>query len=165
MRIIITLVVVLVLSNTAIAQTAAPDSSATTCWASVNDSTYASWRPVRGKGFNYCMPPSWKAVGKGDKTSDATKWHGSSAEIGWDTGAPQLRPTSDFSPSSLRDQKDFYEQIAGRGMKARLYVFRRWYFTQVTWSQTPIYFQGTAQDSKSANEELKIYRTVRFDEN
>jgi hypothetical protein len=156
------LIIALFLSRPATAQTTPQDT--TTCWASTNDSTFATWRPVRGTGFVYCVPPKWKAVGKGNKTIDARDWHGGTGSVGWDTGAPQLPPSTAFSPYELRDQKDFYETIAGRGMKARLFVFRQAYFTQVTWSQTPIYFQGIAEDSKTANEQLKLYRTVRFND-
>lgn len=48
----------------------------------------SSWRQVRGAGFTFCVPGSWRPASPGDSATDAKAWGGTVASVAWNEGRP-----------------------------------------------------------------------------
>jgi hypothetical protein len=68
----------------------------TPCAASGVSTVDSTWRQVRGSGFTFCVPGSWRARGHGRGDADAKDWTGEEGTITWGMGSP---------PSAMPDQE------------------------------------------------------------
>lgn len=132
------------------------------------------WREVRGNGFTFCVPASWRATGRSrDGGPDASTWRGGGGSITWGTGAqgPRRVFVSEVTVRAGQPLPDppgrvsrFTEVIGGRRAQLWNNEFDGKHFTGATWTQPALYLEGEASDAGAARLQLEIYRTVRFAE-
>jgi 2-polyprenyl-6-methoxyphenol hydroxylase-like FAD-dependent oxidoreductase len=142
------------------------------CRATVQGVDVTAWREIAAEGFRFCVPPAWRGSGQ-------TLRHGG-ASLTWGLGEhPQRQavatavvtvPASELGtvtngavPNS--DVRRFTEDIGGRQADVWRNRFGNKYYTGAPWSSPRVWLIGDAEDAPSANLQVTIFRTVRFDTN
>lgn len=153
------------------------------CNVPVADDGGQQWLFVRGKGFTFCVPPTWKPVGKPGKDADQTTWRSGTSSIKWTLGrvpsgrnlanASAVVSASDLArarsggyssePLPAVERQSVTEMIGDQEVNVwnnrRTGTERQ---TGAEWTKPAFYFQGEAGDMIAAELELNIYRTVRL---
>jgi hypothetical protein len=121
------------------------------------------WKLVQAQGFTFCVPPGWRRSG-------ARGWQSEGTGIEWRVGSPPESPVLGprlFSPGirgAVDPPRHFVEIIGGEGGELWDVRAQDANYTFAYWSAKRVYFQGKANGPHSADVELMIYRTVRFDD-
>jgi hypothetical protein len=134
-----------------------------------------SWRLVRGDGFTFCVPDTWKAVGKGGKESDARQWSYRSTWIKWGVGAPGQQLVSvkgtvtmtgsvpRFEPTTqIGEDRITHEVIGGNPAQLSIQQIDYDWLSSASWNSPPLWFQGHASSARDGDLTLAIYRSVQF---
>ena len=151
---------------------AAAVAQAAPCSVELPESATEPWRVVRGRGFTFCVPASWRAVGHPTRQDvDARTWRGGGGSITWGTGEyrPQQIATEtvivragDPLPAPSGSVRRFNEVIDGRSAKMWDNEFRGRHYTGAVWTTPAVYMEGEASAQHSARLQLAVFRTVRF---
>jgi len=59
----------------------------------------SSWRQVRGSGFTFCIPGTWRSSGLGSDSLDPKSWSGREGSVTWGRG----QPTSMYPPGPVAE--------------------------------------------------------------
>ena len=130
------------------------------CTASVPGADVSGWRQVAGRGFTVCLPPEWRADGRG--------WRGESGRVEWaEIIEGQRRPyvaSGSGMPSApvIADRREFEETIGGEPARLWQSRFDEGYRVGVAWPRIRRAFTGEARDAGTVALIFTIYRTVRF---
>lgn len=150
------------------------------------------WRLVNGAGFSYCVPAGWRPAHDEDPASAVVWQHGVDTlgwDLGplpsrYDTSLPpslvgQIVTMAELSPSERAEvqratptQRDISaicslapasrELIDGQPARLMTRGCRTALYTVANWPNLELSFVGSASGVPAADEELQIYRTVRF---
>lgn len=120
------------------------------------------WKLVQATGFTFCIPPGWRPSG-------ARGWQEGGTGIEWAVGShpqsPALGPRW-FSAGITgwsTAPRHLVEVIGGEGAELWDVRLQDADYTFAQWAEKRVYFQGKANGPRTADIELMIYRTVRFD--
>ena len=138
------------------------------CHATVRDMDVSTWRAVSAETFTFCVPPDWRGSGR--------SWRRGSGEISWGTGTHPReqvatviatvpasdRATLSSGPLPDSDVRPFSEEIGGRRAEMWRNRIGQDYHTGADWEAMRIWMVGKARDATTADLQLAIFRTVRF---
>jgi len=147
----------------------------------------SAWRQVRGSGFTFCVPTSWKPGGHAHDSVDAPQWKGDKTSVAWGVGRPPSGIGRD-SRAEISGKIAYGSQGFGTLEPSPSVVIRKcspatntpvtvdggvvlvtqvqcdgvnW--TTTGWSTAPaIYVQGEAHSAERADLLVRIMRTIRF---
>ena len=131
------------------------------CAVPVPSADSLEWKLVQGSGFTFCVPPRWRPSG-------ARGWQREGAGIEWALGGwPQSTTLSPRMFSAGIKGADpfprhFVELIGGESAELWDTRIQDADYTEAHWQEKRLYFKGKASGLQSADIELMIYRTVRF---
>lgn len=140
----------------------APTAAVVPCAVFVPSADSLEWKLVQAKGFTFCVPPGWRPSG-------ARGWQAEGVGIEWAVGSrpqsPALAPRwfSAGIKGSSAPPRQFVEVIGGYGAELWDIRMQDANYTLAQWAEKRVYFRGKANGLRSADLELMIYRTVRFD--
>ena len=130
------------------------------------------WRLVRATGFTFCVPMSWRPMGRGDANRDASRWADGDGWVRWGLGMPveDVRRRRRFAleyglPLPPPCGKGIRRTETNDGRSVDLYanVCQGRHYSGATWTRPVIYFRGESKSEAAALLQLDVYRTVRFD--
>ena len=151
-----------------------PDS--TLCNVPISGHPNESWRLVRGEGFTFCVPMSWRPSGRASSSADAKTWRGHGASITWGRGEPRPgAPGTGTGPRGTavgripaeqlmgfeRSQDRKVEEIGGRAAEVWHTEDRGNHYTGAQWRNPDFFIYGEAKAPAVADLQLTIYRTTR----
>jgi hypothetical protein len=142
--------------------TSAPATAAAVpCPVLVPSADSLEWKLVQASGFTFCVPPGWRLSG-------ARGWHAEGAGIEWRIGSWPQSTTIDprWFPAGIHGPGHFdrhlVELIGGESAELWDIRIQDSDYTAAQWAQKRVFFKGKANGLQSADLELMIYRTVRF---
>lgn len=120
------------------------------------------WKLVQAEGFTFCVPPGWRR-------SSARRWYVEGAGVEWALG--KYPETTTIGVRRFRagitgpdlNPRHFVEIIGGASAELWETHIQDADYTGAEWAEKHVYFQGKANGPRTADVELMIYRTVRFD--
>ncbi|HEX2095331.1 MAG TPA: hypothetical protein VHG28_23245 [Longimicrobiaceae bacterium] len=167
---ICTLAAAVALTGCAAATGGASRTVPTPCPAGVQIPGGAPWRLVRGDGFTFCVPPSWRPAGPVPSPgADAQVWRGGDGTLHWSPGPLRtstrtvtvMRREGDPLPRS--ETRRFSEVIDGSPAELWSNRYGEKRFTGAEWTRPrPVHFTGESESAATAALQLDVYRTVRF---
>jgi hypothetical protein len=147
---------------------------ATPCIAAVSGTDLSSWQTVAGDGFTFCVPANWHGRAHNWRSTAATMEWGlgkargqrvkvievrvvSRSEIvaGAGAGRPPEAPLT-------ADTQRFTDQIDGHSVTVWRNRFNGKYYVGGQWDSPHVWLLGESDDSRSADTQMVILRTVRF---
>lgn len=156
------------------------ETAAEPCNVAVEATRGAPWRLVRGEGFTFCVPATWRARARPTSAGvDARIWWGGQGSVTWGTGTyrPQRRtvtvatavPASaaggtGMPPAPLAgESRRSAETIGGYVADVWSNRFEGTHYTGAVWTMPArVHITGEAKSSVEADLQLAVYRTVRF---
>jgi hypothetical protein len=143
-----------------------------------------AWKLVAGAGFTFCVPSDWQ-------TSDGQSWRGGSGSIAWGTGTPAawplvpqveregvvygtvtvVSPGQMPAPSTVPILPASTEPCTAKRFAERVGGFLTDFYhgdcdgrhsTGAWWLTAHAYVAGVATDAETAELQLQVYRSVRF---
>lgn len=140
------------------------------CGATVQGADVSKWQEVAAGGFRFCVPSNWKLSGQ--------TWRHAGARLTWGVGEPPRREAvatkvvavraSDLGaaqpgmPIPDSDVRRFSEEIGGHLADVWRNRFGRKYYTGAQWSSPRVWLVGDADDPATADQQVTVFRTVRF---
>lgn len=147
------------------------------CTAIVAGADLSGWKEVRGNGFTFCVPASWRPFGRARNGADAPTWRGGSGSVTWGRGEPPRAvvttvvtttvvsgPMRSVPPTPPRSESRTFSEVIG-GSSAELWTreYDGRHANGAQWhSPRGIYLTGESRDPGTAADQLRVYRTVRF---
>ncbi len=133
-----------------------------------------TWQLVTAPGLTFCVPPGWHA-------GEANTWLGGSGSVTWGTGSAPTRSGAvvvrDYvrscrvgggctayqpnpPPACVDDRRS--EAIGGQAATIYDLACNGRHMTGAVWREAGVWFQGDAEDERTAALELMVFRTLRF---
>lgn len=136
------------------------------------------WRLVQGQGFTFCVPPTYGPA-EGMAASNATRWVSRDGSIGWMPRTPQIvsreqvvmippgRRHDDLgemqrATSSACAPRRGPETIDGHAATVTAGACSGRFFSSAEFRTPVLTFSGSANNQSTAEQQLAIYRTIRF---
>lgn len=154
------------MANQASAQAAEP----VPCAVPVASATQEPWQQVSAQGFTFCVPSSWRSVGRNTFRGDGgwVRWGTGEYRGGRrETGTMVVAVPANAIPSELPTPpgrfNHFPETIGGSVAEVWDNEIDGRFYTGAQWERPErIHLAGEATDARVRNIQLEIYRTVRF---
>jgi hypothetical protein len=162
------------------ADAAVAETAAEPCNVAVEAARGAPWRLVRGEGFTFCVPTTWRAGARRTSAGvDAHIWRGGQGSITWGTGTyqPQRRtvtvttvvPASAVGGAGMPPappagaSRRSAETIGGYVADVWSNQFEGTHYTGAVWTvPARVHITGESKSRVDADLQLAVYRTVRF---
>lgn len=147
-----------------------PDQEVRPCTAVVPGTDLTGWKEVQATGFTFCVPASWRPVGRAHNGVDARTWRGGGGELKWGFGTHRAVATATTvvsGPVSAiprpRGQVNRHSEVIG-GKRADLWdnELEGSSYTGAEWGAPAMYVSGESRDRATARLQLQVIRTVRF---
>jgi hypothetical protein len=131
------------------------------------------WREVKGKGFTFCVPATWRVAGSTEMRNPqggSISWGESENRARVPFAVGKITSTGPVLPNAppsdmLPQQEQFAEAIGGQVARLSVTKFNNNLTTSATWtSPFPLQLRGEGRVATGPDLHLKIYRTVRFTE-
>ena len=137
------------------------------CAVPPDEADSASWRTVTATGFTFCAPPGWTRRGDAIRRGvSAVRWGRGEhprTEVEAVVRVPAgSMPTGSGGPLD-NEVRRFTEAIGGLQADVWRNRFGRNYYTGAEWTSAAVWLVGEARDSRTADLEVVMYRTVRFE--
>lgn len=146
--------------------------AASPCVEAVSGTDLSSWQTVAGDGFTFCVPANWHGRAYNWRSTAATMEWGlgkargqrvkvierrvvSRSEIVAGAGRPPEAPLT-------ADTQRFTDQIDGHSVTLWRNRLNGKYYVGGQWDSPHVWLLGESDDSRSADTQMVILRTVRF---